>query len=441
MVPAASQSYSSNNSRPHVGEDDDDEIIAVDPHRASNVDRYNDEEEDVAPPEQPRYKYSSQNMARNNKGRCRKYCCIVLMFLIFVGFSIGLSFLINYLFFRDDGSTGNDDAAAPLDLSNETFIHDKATVDAACSPSTFDQDGGTQCLEVCEPQFSACCKAFLESNTVNSTGTANATSSRNATAGNGANLGANGTKFQGQCSLEVQTRGCVSYSKCIAASGYEPAPTALPKYCSPGVLEKDPQACQTLCSKHKCCYDPTALSCLGDKLDICMDYAPCQNLRPKTQAVQIEPAPANLDQLCYYDAPDCHAACKQAECCNLKPSNATQGSNSTSLAASCFADNVVSCLTYAACAFSNKTTTEIKLPKQFSVVPKLPAELEAACDERSQGNGEITTTEQTCEQHCNASACCTSADTNSNCFNKDPLGCLAWDQYCQVNTFQGSPPS
>jgi hypothetical protein len=175
------------------------------------------------------------------------------------------------------------------------------------------------------------------------------------------------------------------------------------------------------------------MHCLGDKLDVCMDYAPCQNLRTQKDAVLLEPAPADLDQLCFYDSPDCHAACKKAECCNL---NATS-SDATKSSSSCLADNVVSCLTYAACELSNKTSTKISLFAQFSVLPKLPAELSVVCDERGQDS--VTTTDNKCEQHCNVSACCTANE--NNCFDSDPLGCLAWDQYCQVNRNQlGSPP-
>jgi hypothetical protein len=426
MIPA-----SSNRAANAASVGDDDEIVQVDPYSAARsrdgvVERYHDEE---AEPEQPRYKYSSQHVARNNntKSRCRKYCCIIVMFLIFVGFSIGLSFLINYLFFSDDGDTGGA-AEQPFNLANGTLLpRDKATVDAACSPATFNQDGGKQCSEVCEPQFSSCCKAFLDSDIMaNETGTVTNASS---TGVDGSSNFENTTFATGVCSLDTQTQGCASYSKCIAASGIDPAPTALPKYCAPSALEKDPQSCQSLCEKHKCCYNQEGMTCLGDTLDVCMDYAPCQNLRTQKEAVLLEPAPANLDQLCYYGAPDCIDACKKAECCNL---------NATSTTPSCLSENIVSCLTYAACGLSNKTSTKIDLAPQFNLLPKLPAELIAACDERNpdfaSGSGNST-----CEQLCIESTCCTASE--NNCFDKDPLGCLAWSQYCQVSNVQlGSPP-
>jgi hypothetical protein len=432
MIPASS------NRSVNRTADDDDEIIAVnrygEPSRNGVAERYHDEE---AEPEQPRYKYSSHQMARGNNGRdrCRKWCCVVLLFLLFVGFSVGLSLLINYLFFREDESSSND-SAQPINLANETFVHDKTTVDAACSPSTFNQDGGAQCTEVCEPQFSSCCKPFLDVNimtntTVNTTNATNTTSTDTTRSGDKRNA----ASAEGHCSLETESRGCVSYSKCIAASGFDPAPTALPMYCAPSALEKDPQSCESLCDKNRCCYNQDGMHCLGDKLDVCMDYAPCQNLRTEKEALLLEPAPANLDQLCFYDAPECHAACKKAECCNLNATSTNVTASSSSL--SCLADNIVSCLTYAACELSNKTSTKISLPPQFSVLPKLPAEVAIACDER--GQDAVVTTEQTCEQHCNVSACCTASE--NNCFDRDPLGCLAWDRYCQVTRNQlGSPP-
>ena len=394
---------------PHSSTGDVDEIIPVE--RADYTDnedsaydnihdRYVDDEQ--AEPEQPRYKYSSASVARPNNRR--KYCCIALMFLLFMGFSIGITFLINYLFFRDDGSSNEQQ---PYKLpGNHTFVQDKQTIDSACSSTTVKQDAGAQCKEVCEPHFSKCCKAFEKENIINGT--------------TSTSPGMNITSDDETCTLSTETQGCVSYSKCIAADGTDPSPPALFMYCAEPALSRDPQSCTTICNTNKCCYasqigSTNGTHCLGKQLDVCLDFAPCQNLRKGENLVP--PAPTNLDQLCYFDSQDCTTACKNAECCNLSGAD------------NCFKDNIVTCLTYAACAFSNTTSTNVTLPPQFSVLPKLPADLEAACDERQQMDG-VTTTAQSCTQYCSAAACCTSTGSD-NCFDQDPLGCLAWDQQCQ----------
>jgi hypothetical protein len=223
--------------------------------------------------------------------------------------------------------------------------------------------------------------------------------------------------------LGTNTPECMSYAKCIGSVGQDPAPAALTVYCTEPRLSEDDQACMDICERQRCCYaqpEYGSMHCLSDKLQVCLDYAPCQNLR-KGPIVKV--APENLDQLCYQDEDDCVTACKEAECCNIGASP------------SCFQDNFVSCLTYAACSYSYRTRTNITVAPRFSVLPLVPKEMDGACMQRP---GEVSN--YTCEEYCVKADCCYSENPTERCFEKDPLGCIAWDQQCQaVKRFQ--PPS
>ena len=377
------------------------------------------------PQEQPRqHKYSSANMER---GTCCKYVLIVLMFVCFLAFSIGLSFLIKKVFFsEDENATGQPET---YEMENATFQRDKAYVDTACGTGSFDQDGGMMCREVCEPQYSECCRAFLPENIYETNNrTAGGNNSSSTTAG-GNNSSATETRStDGTCSLATETKGCQSYAKCIAAIGKDPAPASLPNYCAEPWLTEDPETCNDICNVHRCCYaEGDRMHCRADRLDVCLDYAPCQNLRigPK-----LETAPANLDQHCYQQTPECDHICKKAECCNVDhhPGN-------------CLQSDFIACLTYAPCSYSPFTSTNITIAPQFNFMPKLPRELDAACNERHETALQDEEDPKSCKEICQVASCCYDEDPAKNCFKYDPLGCLAWDQQCQVNKLNGQGSS
>jgi len=375
---------------------------------------YEDEpdEGDNNQPPRRQYKYSSATM---QQGNCRKYACIVLMFLLFLGFSIGLSMLISHFFFNEDDTAGATQAE-PFEQANATFQRDKAYVDTACGAHTYDQDGGLKCKEACEPQYSECCRSFLPEN-IFANATTNATT---ATASEDPNLSPDRTTDE-TCSMASETSGCISYSKCIAAVGIDPAPAALPIYCSEPRLTEDKETCVDICSLHRCCYaQDDRRHCRADKLDVCLDYASCQNLR---EGPKLETAPADLDKQCFHHTPECDAICKRAECCNIDHAN------------SCFQTDFVSCLTYAPCNYSPFTTANITVAPQFSVLPKLPESIVPACNERHQSTYSTSQSPEKCEDVCKAAECCYDENPATNCFKHDPLGCLAWDQQCQENKF------
>ncbi|GKY97371.1 hypothetical protein MPSEU_000695500 [Mayamaea pseudoterrestris] len=334
-------------------------------------------------------KYSTANLRQS--GNWRKYGCICLMFLLFVAFGIGLSILIDKVFFKEEEST--EQPFAPVD--NSTFPGSKQAVDGTCSSNAFKEDGGQGCQLLCEPTFHDCCDPFSESR-----------------------LYTNGSIFPNgtNCTLDRELRGCVSYSKCQASENiYDPAPSGLADYCSMERLAQDPTSCQTICQVASCC-NSYPRNCLEDKFDMCLDYASCQNLREGTP---LPAAPSNLDELCFNNDKECEIICDKAECCNIGPDVTGK---------SCLQENFISCLSYAACSYTNETKTDIVLPPQFSVLPKPPNDIINACDDSRASEGQYTTS---CTDLCTTMECCMSEDENEYCFDKDPLGCMAWYQQCQ----------
>ena len=139
------------------------------------------------------------------------------------------------------------------------------------------------------------------------------------------------------CSFDTDIRGCMAYSKCQALAGQiDPAPANLPDMCSFARLERDAESCQALCRKLDCCYSQGSDNCMAEKFDLCMDYAPCQNLRIYEEGVNadaiLETAPRTLDSECLTLQPSCNEKCFEAECC-MNPG-----------AASCYQYNFVACL-------------------------------------------------------------------------------------------------
>jgi hypothetical protein len=175
------------NRRRRDNNDDDDDSSNSNSNEDDDVDDSDDEDrfvnererQEQAPPPgnssssgAPRrqFKYSTASMPR--RGNCRKYCCICLLFLLFMGIAMGISMLFQMLFFGgDDDET---DASKQPDYAernpNETgFPKDKMYIDQVCSSGTMDVDRGERCSQACEPQFWTCCTPFDERKVYNYT--------------------------------------------------------------------------------------------------------------------------------------------------------------------------------------------------------------------------------------------------------------------------------
>jgi hypothetical protein len=388
--------------------------------------------------------------------------------LLFLLVMIAMSMIFNHFFFSDTSDNG---PVAPHPDENGTsiFPQDKQDVDSACGRSTFLQDDGALCQEACVPQFFKCCDPFdefvlynytkkavpvvsglngtdlivVDLNATNLNATALNATDANATDANTAAPAAapimrttstdveerNVTFLDGyddfnmsSCSFDQEIRGCMSYAKCQALAGQiDPAPANLPDTCSFERLEQDEDACKTLCRKLDCCYAPYPDNCLAEKFDLCMDYAPCQNLRIYQDGISrdeiLPTAPRELDFECAWGQPKCAEICDTASCCT-NPG-----------AESCFERNFMSCLTYSPCTANPDTFTNITIPPQFSHVEKPPPEFIYACNAKKEEV--LEPSDKSCSEYCESASCC-SAEGQENCFHMDPLGCVAWMAQCQT---------
>jgi hypothetical protein len=375
-------------------------------------------------PEQPQrkqyeprqHKYSTSNMKET--GKCKKYCSIILTFLLFLAVMIGLSMLFNHFFFGDTSDNGPQLEPRP---ENQTFPRDKQEIDSACSGGTFRLDNGELCKEACVPQFFKCCDPFAEFDLTIITASNNETNTTDYEYDS--KLPDKNVTFledyedfdDSECSFDTDIRGCMSYAKCQALGGQvDPAPANLPEVCSIKRLKKDDGSCLALCASLECCYSSGSDNCLAEKFDLCMDYAPCQNLRFKNYRV-LETAPRTLDYDCYWQQPACTEECERARCCS-DPEN------------SCLQFNFMSCLTYSPC--NNVTEINIEVPPIFSYMNEPPQEITFACNAKNEAV--LEPSEKSCEEICSEAVCCWESDPAKSCFQKDPLGCLLWDSQCQV---------
>lgn len=372
---------------PHYHDDPDVVAASMDADPQTYAD-------DEAPPRRT-FKYSTANM--KHERNWSKWLKIIGMFVAAVAFVIFLSWLVNHLFFGDSSDNAPSQAFNP----NSNFPYDKQDIDSACSRGRINGPNGTQpCADRCEPAFFACCDPFGE---------------HEAYDWSTSNLDAPPAKYNldewegGECSFDTETQGCISYSKCqVLSDQFDPAPSTLEVLCSKENIRRDPVACQDLCTPHRCCFSTGNDNCIADRFDVCLDFAPCQNLRMLTNsAVTLEPAPEDLDQLCFFGLPECEEICAKAAHC---------GDDTTDM----LRQNFITCLTYAAC--TGQSTTNITIPKMYNRLPKPPIELKEECTK---------TNPQECENQCNMGAGCCYGKI-SNCFNKDPLGCTAWNQQCQI---------
>ena len=350
-----------------------------------------------------------------------KWCCILLFFLLCLLIFAAISTLFEKIFFDDDGPVP--ESEYPKRSDNDTFPSNKELIDNVCSAGTFELDRGVRCREYCEPMYTSCCDPFPKYETYDFTSVYDAL---NSTMPPSADVfDDNDFLHLNNCEYGEHLRGCTTYGKCSALRDkLDSAPGTLPYMCSEEGLAQDPGSCAAVCQKVACCFDETGSSCLAGNMDICMDYAPCQNLRTRHDPSQLVPvAPDDLDRVCLWKLPLCYEYCEKARCC-------------TDTNSRCFQENFMSCLTYAPC--EDGSDINITIPRIYNDdLPQAPAELMYACGEKKPENAEVSELIQpdTCPEYCEQAACCYQPTPAYNCFHKDPLGCLAWHDYCQTVPF------
>ena len=206
--------------------------------------------------------------------------------------------------------------------------------------------------------------------------------------------------------LEEELEACVTHAACqvLQQEDVPAAPTELADWCD----GSNPTACQQACEPVACCYDSgNTESCLRNNFLQCLDYAPCQNLRPNTR---VKTAPADLDEVCNPftgDRDTCKDVCESnGSCCwdeNLFGGN-------------CLLDNFVSCLTYAPCG-------TLLLDNANGIIDSPPDDLDEKCNIQELLIGDS----QPCEDACEPAACCVDPNMEDNCFLADPLACVEYD--------------
>lgn len=106
---------------------------------------------EVSPPSlSQQYKHST--VAMPTCRRWRKHLCIGLLLMIAMAITIGISMLMQRLFFRDKS---DEESTTPTFLDHNpntaNFPSNKKDIDQAWSPCTIDQDGGGLCWGICQP--------------------------------------------------------------------------------------------------------------------------------------------------------------------------------------------------------------------------------------------------------------------------------------------------
>lgn len=413
--------------RYHDDEEDDDNVFAADDNDYENNNGRPTQSsaayDDPIPDEQPRreFKYSTANL--REEGNCKKYCKILCIFLLFALIMIALSLLMQYLFF---GDTSDNRLVVPEKNPNATFPLDKSDIDGRCARGNLysvkndapDARGRAACFKDCGFQYFECCDPYGEFGVLNVSEFKNVTPSNNKTAEDFAN-----------CTFDQNVVGCNNYAKCQAlANSVKAAPASLPVLCSSEQIDTDPDRCERLCEPVKCCYALDSSNCVADDLDICMDYAPCQNLKKQHKLV-VPVASVNLDENCAKGNRQCLDECKIASCCGDSES-------------ACFQNNFIACLSYGPCA--EVTTTKLKVAPIYSKMARAPTEeLKEACGDyhtalskadhdKEKADTVAKPARESCETLCKPAEGCWGKSADTNHFFDDPLGCYAWIQHCQV---------
>uniref|UniRef100_A0A7S2S024 Uncharacterized protein n=2 Tax=Eucampia antarctica TaxID=49252 RepID=A0A7S2S024_9STRA len=225
-------------------------------------------------------------------------------------------------------------------------------------------------------------------------------------------------------SSQASLASCVAYAKC-QVEGY-PAALDLPTMCSMEQISENSTACAEACDAATCCFaDDVNDQCFPEMFMMCMDYAPCQNLRVNTM---LPVAPHNLDEICSNtDKEQCKNICDAASCCVDDPGNEDN----------CFSTNFITCTSYAACGFLLLDLPNNKVPE-----PSNGTDFAEICSPSLLMSGQDGARDD-CINTCEQAECCTASgvDMLNNCFFTDPFGCLEYATCSYLEVTGGSVPA
>lgn len=346
-----------------------------DPDEDENVSEISEGEYDHDPDDQPRFMYSTAELADSS---CRgNNCCLITTGIICIIVAVALSIVMVRVFNDKDEENS---APAPTLMPTTADQRDQPGInlfqggrefisDNRCDSDNYRTEGCTTACEGFE-----CCDPLLAKN---------------------------------ESCFFYNPDGCLDYQRChVTSSGVGvPIPT-IESVCSPDSIASDRAPCEQACAGVKCCWE-SDVTCY-DKFYTCMDYAPCQNLRSGST---VPAATFQVREFCdstqtgsLTQTDVCDNACQVAECCW-----------SEDPASNCLQDNVLACLTYSPCGQFNITGAGDgqELP---------PASLSDDCSFTNINGGNTAD----CQTSCSTGSCCATGSSNS-CFLDDPLACLAYE--------------
>jgi hypothetical protein len=366
---------SNKNQRPRRPQDEDGYDAEFNPD--DNVSEVSDDEYDADSPEEPRFKYSTADLAHDSPRNTK--CCMIAMCILCIIVAIAVSItMVKLQENSDEKNAPKDPTPAPTTVGatpvagENKFLATSEFVEDRCSPSSFADDA-----RVCQGACNGfdCCEPLLPQNV---------------------------SCFMGN------REGCLNYNRCHITNGRsDPPPNNLGDICSPSRIQSDRSECEQQCASKECCWSDET-SCVVSDFYACIDYAICQNLRDDLKV----PVPTDtLKDLCdtgqtgsVTQGDACGTACAPAECCW-----------SESTADNCLQDNFFACLAYEPCK-------KLNLTAPGTVVSEPSDDLADLCTLRKVNDGG----EAACASVCNPGACCQQGAADY-CFPDDPLGCLQYD--------------
>lgn len=340
-----------------------------------NVSAVSDEEYEPDPDDEPRFKYSTAELAdgswRNSK------CCLITVALICIILAIVLSIVMVRVFEdKDAENQAKPPTMAPTTAAQASqpglglfALSQSAIEDRRCTASNENSNG---CQTACDGF--ECCDPTLAQNS--------------------------------SCFF-YNEEGCLNYQRChVTSSGVVVPPFNLAEICSPARISSDSTACQNACASVACCWQ-SDVTCY-DKFYTCLDYAECQNLRP---TVTVPVATFEVADFCdstqagsLTQTSACEDACKPAECCwSDDPST------------NCLRSDFLSCMTYSPCG-------KLELPGAGEEVALPPSTIRSDCSITLINTGNAAP----CLAACSAGSCCMEGAAD-DCFASDPLACLAYE--------------
>jgi hypothetical protein len=183
--------------------------------------------------------------------------------------------------------------------------------------------------------------------------------------------------------------------------------------------------CHFLCEAHLCCSSPNSTeNCADENNKECSSYTPCGILHDskfsdKKSAIENQPSILEMAQSkcskeslnTFESINDCHSVCESHLCCSSP--NSTEN---------CAEKNSLECAPYSPCAIlTNSSIFDEKNPA--GTLPSILNTVQSKCSK------DVLTSEvayDECYTACELHLCCTTTDSDQNCFAENSLECASY---------------